>query len=294
MRVPLVFFGCLLSLVVLASARADAVTEFCPAHIGTVGLQSIVPLDESNGLATIFAYAVNGAAPREVYGSVIVDTDKGWFTFPFTRAHLTRRIYHFSQGLRRWTFPTAESEPLYVGFPMPVRIVSAYVNAAHATDDPTFNWDAKGDVVCGPPAGLEAPPPPPPPKGAVHAKLDDPRSDLNGEPAAGAPVASATSIGPPGDLSCKEPFTQATVTHEMPVDYPSQDADSRRPGTAFVDVAIDGAGNLLDAWLSVETDSRPMNDAALRAARLSTYKGGTAFCKPANGVYIFRVEFDPR
>jgi TonB family protein len=73
------------------------------------------------------------------------------------------------------------------------------------------------------------------------------------------------------------------------LDYP--DFERRRGASAVVDVevAINASGALDGAWIFAPSGSKWFNEAALRAARTSKYAGGTAYCQPANAIYIFQA-----
>jgi TonB family protein len=275
-----------IALACACGTRALAITEYCPARLDPI--QAMHPLDAS-GPATLFSYVLEGESSRSVAGSILVDTSAGWFKVSFPSTALTERVYDYQASYVKFSRRQYESVPLYVRFPLPVMMRTAFVGDAQSFGDAEFGWDAKGDVACGPSAGLEAKVPVP----KADMRPLNPRIDLDTPPGAGATIASATSVPVPGSLSCAEPFTNATVSRAMAPDFPTAEMERGGSATVLVEVAINASGALDDAWLFVPSGSEWFDDAALRAARMSTYKAGTAFCQPASGMYIFRAEFRP-
>ena len=60
-----------------------------------------------------------------------------------------------------------------------------------------------------------------------------------------------------------------------------------------VEIAVDSAGKIDDASIFVPSGNVLFDQAAIEAAKDSTYTSGRSFCQPAPGDYIFRVEFNP-
>src|SRR5579872_2570965 len=107
-----------------------------------------------------------------------------------------------------------------------------------------------------------------------------------------APVSTA----PPGTPkpACKTPYQDATVVNQAQPEYPDS---ARDLGLGEVQVAvtvtIGPTGNLVDAKISQSAGNMALDQAALAAARQSTYAPKIVDCQPTTGSYYFRVTFDP-
>jgi protein TonB len=107
-----------------------------------------------------------------------------------------------------------------------------------------------------------------------------------------APVSTA----PPGTPkpACKTPYQDATVVNQAQPEYPDA---ARDLGLGEVQVAvtvtIGPEGNLVDAKISQSAGNMSLDQAALAAARQSTYAPKIVNCQPTTGSYYFKVTFDP-
>jgi protein TonB len=110
--------------------------------------------------------------------------------------------------------------------------------------------------------------------------------------AAPAPVTTA----PPGTPkpACKTPYQDATVVNQAQPEYPDA---ARDLGLGEVQVAVTVTigpdGNLIDAKVSQSAGNMSLDQAALAAARQSTYAPKIVNCQPTTGSYYFKVTFDP-
>ena len=177
-----------------------------------------------------------------------------------------------------------------------------------------------------PPPPTPTPPPPkttPPPKPQVQhqqqvrLKLNVPKTTSKSSsssstakyvpPPVGNPngvpqgtVASAppapVSTAPPGTPkpACKTPYQDATVVNQAQPEYPDS---ARDLGLGEVQVAvtvtIGPSGNLVDAKIAQSAGNMALDQAALAAARQSTYAPKIVDCQPTTGSYYFKVTFDP-
>lgn len=111
--------------------------------------------------------------------------------------------------------------------------------------------------------------------------------------AAPAPAAPAAPPGTPKP-ACKTPYQDATVVQQAQPEYPDS---AREQGLGEVQVAvkvtIGPSGNLVDASVSQSAGNMALDQAALAAARQSTYAPKIVNCQPEQGDYLFRVTFDP-
>ena len=113
-------------------------------------------------------------------------------------------------------------------------------------------------------------------------------------------VASAppqpASTAPPGTPkpACKTPYQDATVVNQAQPEYPDA---ARDQGLGEVQVAVQvtigPSGGLIDAKIAQSANNMALDQAALAAARQSTYAPKVVNCQPVTGDYLFRVTFDP-
>jgi TonB family protein len=121
----------------------------------------------------------------------------------------------------------------------------------------------------------------------------------NGNPSgtvASAAPAPPAPTEPPGTPkpACKTPYQDATATNPVTPDYPDS---AREMGLGevqvTVEVTIGPSGNLQDAKIAQSGNNMAIDQAALSAARQSTYAPKIVNCQPVVGTYLFKVTFDP-
>src|SRR5215469_17635158 len=105
-----------------------------------------------------------------------------------------------------------------------------------------------------------------------------------------AVVAQAT----PAQTPCAQPNYGAQVTTAMNPDYP----DSARklelgPVHVLVDVSVDANGRISATKIAHSSRNPAIDNAAMIAARQSTYAPAVIHCIAADSVFRFRAEFDP-
>lgn len=111
-----------------------------------------------------------------------------------------------------------------------------------------------------------------------------------------APPAPPAPTAPPGTPkpACKTPYQDATVVQQAQPEYPDS---AREQGLGEVQVAvkvtIGPSGSLVNAAISQSAGNMALDQAALSAARQSTYAPKIVNCQPIQGDYLFRVTFDP-
>lgn len=66
-----------------------------------------------------------------------------------------------------------------------------------------------------------------------------------------------------------------------------------QPTTVLVAVAIDGDGSVLSTKIYKSSGNAKLDNAAITAARRSTYSPKVADCNPTRADYLFRVLFTP-
>ncbi len=111
--------------------------------------------------------------------------------------------------------------------------------------------------------------------------------------AAPAPPAPTAPPGTPKP-ACKTPYQDATAVQAVTPDYPDQ---AREEGLGEVQVTvivtIAPSGSLENAAIGQGSGNMSIDQAALSAARQSTYAPKIVNCQPVEGTYNFKVTFDP-
>jgi TonB family protein len=108
----------------------------------------------------------------------------------------------------------------------------------------------------------------------------------------GTPAPAAT-VGTPRP-ACANPNVEATVTNPVQPDYPETARDLGLGAvTAEVEVTVGPSGNLISAKIFKSAGNMAIDQAALRAARQSTYSPKLVDCQPTQGDYLFRADFQP-
>jgi hypothetical protein len=287
------FIFCIAALVTVCRAPATAATEFCPARLIHIGTKS------SDRAAATQYYQLEAFTGRVVEGTIIADTDAGWFTWTQQPVRLTRTTYtSVSVGRREFdppsmkvSFHEADSAELTVVFPRPVAVRHAWMTTARTHGDQIFNWDAQGMVTCEPPDFAR-------PKYPILGTTTTTRTPQAGDetPApAPQPAVAVASTPPFPAANCAQPFVSAAVTDIPQLDFPEilQGQVIGDAATSLVAVAVDSHGKLIDAWIWGTSGYPAMDDEAIRTARRSTYIGATSYCRPANGTYLFQADFGP-
>lgn len=266
-----------------SASRALAATEFCPGQL--VGPHT----ESSSQEAETWYYHLTALGPRVVEGTIIADTDAGWFTWSQGAVRLTRATFTMTAPKFKAQYAVAVSPDLSVRFPQPVAIRYAWVTNAITHGDENLNLDTRGQVPCDLPdfAGLNGPSP----------NVTQRTPDANDPTPAPAPLTATAvaSSAPFPPATCAEPFRVATVTKAAEPNYPRS---LQRNGPAsrevsVVYVAVDSRGQLVGAWLFASSGYPAMDAEALSAARRSQYLAPISYCRPVGGTYLFVAEFDP-
>lgn len=267
----LVIAGAVLALSLFTGTiRAQAEIESCQARIAT-----IATIGAANGApAARFAYDLMALSPRIVDASLIADTDRGWFAWSVKNVELENVVRRLPSGLK---YGIAASQPMLVEFPDAVTLRHAWVTSADATgcNAPAFQtgsmWNEK-DLD-----GRPLPKPSPLPTPYARESV-------------------AAAVAPPFAVqTCALPFAAARVKTLATGPDPNFDNPDATGGVsvAMVVVGVDGSGTLLGEKLIASSGYAPFDLATLRAARMTTYIGGTSYCRPASDLYIYRRDFVP-
>ncbi|MDQ2681123.1 MAG: TonB family protein [Candidatus Eremiobacteraeota bacterium] len=128
-------------------------------------------------------------------------------------------------------------------------------------------------------------------------------SSVNGVPnaqgtAAAAPAVKA-SAGPAAPTptpapKCAVPYRDAVATNKVPPDYPEM-ARQQNLGvvTVLVKVTVGPTGSLQAATVQQSSGNSSIDQAAIAAAKASSYSAKVVNCTPVAGDYGFTAEFDP-
>jgi TonB family protein len=133
------------------------------------------------------------------------------------------------------------------------------------------------------------------PSEATHAQPSS--GTENGNPQGqGTSSPAPVSTAPPGTPkpSCANPNVDATVTNAVQPDYPDSARDLGLGAvTVEVEVTVGLTGNLVSATVYKSSSNMAIDQAALRAARESTYAPKMVDCQPTQGDYLFTADFQP-
>jgi protein TonB len=121
-----------------------------------------------------------------------------------------------------------------------------------------------------------------------------PISAGDGDSLVSAPIAGPTAVATATAPACAVPNAEARVRDAVSPDYPDS---ARELGlgevSVLVRVTIGTNGGLIDAAIAQSSGNAAIDDAALRAARASTYAAKIVDCAPVQGAYIFDATFTP-
>lgn len=109
-------------------------------------------------------------------------------------------------------------------------------------------------------------------------------------PATPAPPAP-TPVPTPTPLSCARPNVDAATLHAVEPDTPPLAQQQGISGTVQVVVSLDATSHVTSTKVQ-SSPSAILNNAALSAARQSTFQTQIVNCKPIAADYIFSVEFN--
>ncbi|HEY6325595.1 MAG TPA: energy transducer TonB [Candidatus Cybelea sp.] len=105
--------------------------------------------------------------------------------------------------------------------------------------------------------------------------------------------ASSAAAGTPKP-ACANPNVEATVTNAVQPEYPQSALDLGLGAvTVNVEVTVGPSGNLITASVYKSSSNMAIDQAALRAARQSSYSPKLINCQPTTGNYLFRADFQP-
>jgi TonB family protein len=129
--------------------------------------------------------------------------------------------------------------------------------------------------------------------GSTENTVSQPKTGSeNGAPAGTGNATSAPAATP--KPACANPNVEATVTSPVQPDYPESAKDLGLGAVSVeVEVTVGPSGNLVSASVYKSSNNMSIDQAALRAARQSTYSPKLINCSPTTGNYLFRADFQP-
>jgi TonB family protein len=268
------------ALVLLTCAHAKAASEFCA---GTV--LRYLPIHTTGAIVrlrpdTAFGYQLRAEVPRTISGVVYVYAGDAVYQVGFNDVQLKLRKKQKSDpriAPYAIDYVEAQSDPLYFRFDSPKRVYAVWVASAGAggvqTDCPTmpvtagsydeYMWDPE-DGAKVPEDYVRSQAPADPPKAVFNHHVDV--------------------------RSCSLLFKVAQAPNPVSPAFPKGTIISEEH-TALVKVLLDASGKVADAWIFGSSGAKPLDDAALVAARATTYVPGQFLCAPVPGVYMFRADF---
>lgn len=287
----------LCALGILACARpAQAVTEFCPAHITEMRAPAATS-DVIGGSGDVvtdapssnYTYTLEAETPRTlVHATMIADTDDGWYGWRAENVPLLKASGQVHVGQSAIAITYASSAALTVVFPKPLVVHHAWVTVARTDGESVMGWDERGDFACEVPDFPDG--------GAGFAPITRRQAAATPAPAPAASVPPGTAIvvSQPFPIDCDRPFKRATVTRAVPPQYPPGGYGGGVYSTR-IEVAVGDNDQLVDAWIYAGGGgSSPFDLAALRAARASSFSSPISYCQRVRGYYLFRADFMPR
>ncbi len=134
-----------------------------------------------------------------------------------------------------------------------------------------------------------------------HTYVKPVQGSENGVPqgtvATGPPAPTAgPATNPPAPTptprpACAVPNKDASTTRAVEPDYPDMARQQGAVGTVQVKVSLSATGSVLSTSVYKSSGNSSLDQAALSAARASSYAPETENCVPIAGNYIFRADF---
>ncbi len=117
------------------------------------------------------------------------------------------------------------------------------------------------------------------------------RTDGTGGPGSPAPLAASPTPTPTPTAACDRPDVAARTVAVVDPETPDIARERNVTGTVDVRVDLSETGEVRAVSIASSPDVS-LDEAALDAARRSTYAPEVVDCKAQSGSYLFRVEFD--
>ncbi len=124
----------------------------------------------------------------------------------------------------------------------------------------------------------------------AHLSMPENLIDVDSYVKSAAPSGSAHK----GQPSCANPDVAVTVTNPVQPNYPKSASDIRFGSVSVeVRVMVGSTGQVVVASVYKSSGNMAIDQAALQAARQSTYSPALKNCHPTEGDYLFRADFQP-
>lgn len=259
--------------------------ESCPARVNGWVVHA-------NGVA---AFNLAADHVRAVSATIEIQTDTGWDRFNVPTTDLRFGVQHWYSNEGSWTLAQIQSVPFYVRLPRgSTKVESSWIASAQGLT-PADPWYSAGVIACAPYV---------PEMGGFFPNVQstspetgdpdhqaDSDNPLIATPPASAKILQAQPVAAP-EYSCAHPFSQARAVHLGRPQFPrgyvvSQDV------TSEIQVDVLPSGSIGTVRVFKPTGSDAFDQAALDAVNASSFAPARAFCKPANGMYLFLVTFGP-
>jgi hypothetical protein len=248
--------------------------------------------DDSQGPARDFGFEFYASGPRTLKDTTLaMDTSDGWFTvhFPTVLLHVQKRAFEGHDPFQRDDYV---SQKVYVQFPKAVRVNRAWVYSTGAEGD-SYGWGTKDVVTCPPPPSASSQQ-----SYSYHLHQTKPLlipaagdSHLEAAPTVGDTIVVPDASKPLENKQCADPFDEPEARVALRADYTVMSAYTRAVSTARIEVALDKAGNVLDAWTWQSSGSALEDKLAVQAARRSLFAAGRSYCQNVPSILLFGVEF---
>lgn len=104
-------------------------------------------------------------------------------------------------------------------------------------------------------------------------------------------AAGPAIVAPPPTPSCANPNVAARAVDAISPDTPQAAQEAGAIGSVEIEVSLAASGAVTSVAVLRSAGFVPLDDAALRAARQSTYAPEVRDCRPVAGDYVFRADF---
>jgi|GEM_PF-1016442 len=129
------------------------------------------------------------------------------------------------------------------------------------------------------------------PRPDIRQQIDAAREAVAARLTSETSIVTARLVSALDAPSCAMPYRDATTTKPEQPDYPRAAREGGQTGTVIVSVGISETGAVSDAMVVSTSGSRYLDEAALAAARRSSYSPQIFRCQPVAGFYPFRADF---
>jgi TonB family protein len=99
-----------------------------------------------------------------------------------------------------------------------------------------------------------------------------------------------TSLGSPKAL-CAIQHADASTSDAFPVDFPEIARQMDASGTVYLQIDLTSSGSIANVSVAKSSGNRYLDDAALRAARASTFSPEINDCTAVGGSFLYVVDF---